>query len=123
MHPADACDQGNRTSSDGRRLLFDVTSHRASGLIGMLERLRTITSFGMVGAEDVNHEEVRVFDTVTGGSCFDWHRSFPSTYSRVNSAAISPSGEYVAIAADDALSIYRLPAVCGDAATPGARRR
>jgi hypothetical protein len=121
MHPADACDQGNQTSSDGRRLLFDVTSHRASGLIGVLERLQTITSFGMVGAEDVNHEEVRVLDTVTGESCFDWHRSFPSTYSRVNSAAISPSGEYVAIAADDALSIYRLPAVCGDAAAPGGR--
>ena len=113
MHPRGGCDQGSRSSTDGKRLLFDVTSHKASGLVGVLEGFRTITSFGMVGAEDVNREDVRVFDTVTGASCFDWHRTFPSTYSRVRSAAISPSGKLVAIAAGDTLSIYRLPEVCG----------
>jgi hypothetical protein len=66
----------------------------------------------MVGPEDVNREDVRVFDTVTGKSCFDWHRSFPVTYSQVRSAAISPSGEFVAIASGNTLSIYRLPSVC-----------
>ena len=118
IHPQGGCDQGNRASADGRRMLFDFASHKASGLGGALEALRTITSFGMVGAEDVNREDVRVFDTVTGASCFDWHRSFPSTYSRVGSAAISPSGEYVAIVAGDTLSIYRLPEVCGRSGIP-----
>jgi hypothetical protein len=113
MHPQGGCDQGKRSSADGRRVLFDFASHKASGLVGVLEGLRTITSFGMVGAEDVNREDVRVFDTVTGASCFDWHHSFPSTYIRVSSAAISPSGEFVAIAEGDTLSIYRLPEVCG----------
>jgi hypothetical protein len=113
------CADGDTTSSgDGRRILFDVVNHKVTGLKAALEGIRTITSFGMVGAEDVNHEQVRVFDTVTGASCFDWHRSFPSTYDRVSSAAISPSGEYVAIAAEHALSIYRLPADCGLLPTP-----
>jgi hypothetical protein len=114
IHQDGLCAWGDTTSSaDGRRILFDVNSHKASGLAGVLEGLRTITSFGMVGAEDVNHEEIRVVDTVTEASCFDWHRSFPSTYRRTFSAAISPSGEYVAIAADETLSIYQLPAACG----------
>ena len=118
MHPRGGCDQGNRSSSDGRRMLFDVTSHKSSGLVGVLEGLRTITSFGMVGAEDVNRENVQVFDTVTGASCFAWHRTFPSTFTRVSSAAISPSGEFVAIEAGDTLSIYRLPEVCGPPKIP-----
>jgi hypothetical protein len=66
----------------------------------------------MAGAEDVNREDVQIFDTVTGKSCFNWHRSFPPTYDRVRSAAISPSGEFVAIAVGNTLSIYRLPAEC-----------
>lgn len=118
MHPRGGCDQGNRSSSDGRRMLFDVTSHQAHGLVGVLEGLRTITSFGMVGAEDVNREDVQVFDTVTGAPCFDWHRTFPSTFTRVSSAAISPSGEFVAMVSGDTLSIYRLPEVCGPPTIP-----
>lgn len=118
MHPQGGCDQGNRSSADGRRMLFDFASHKASGVERVLEGLRTIASFGMVGAEDVNREDVRVFDTVTGTSCFDWHRSFPSTYIRASSAAISPSGEFVAIAAGDTLSIYQLPEVCGSPRIP-----
>jgi hypothetical protein len=119
IHQDGLCADGDTTSSgDGRRILFDVVNHQASGLKAALEGIRTITSFGMVGAEAVNHEEVRVFDTVTGASCFDWHRSFPSTYDRVSSAAISPSGEYVAMAAEPTLSIYRLPADCGVLRSP-----
>jgi hypothetical protein len=112
MHPRGGCDQGNRSSTDGRRMLFDFTSHKVSGLEKVLESLRAIVTFGMAGAEDVNREEVRVFDTVTGKSCFDWHRSFPMTYRRVSSAAISPSGGFVAIAAGNTLSVYRFPEIC-----------
>jgi hypothetical protein len=114
IHQHGLCAQGDTTSSaDGRRMLFDFTDHKTSGLQHVLENIQTITSLGMVGPEDFNREEVRVVDTVTGKTCFDWHRSFSVTYSQIRSAAISPSGEFVAIAAENTLSIYRLPAVCG----------
>ena len=64
------------------------------------------------GPEDSNREVVRVSDAVTRKSCFDWLRSFPMTLSRGRFATISPSGELVAITAENKLSIYRLPAVC-----------
>jgi hypothetical protein len=103
-------------SADGGRMLFDSLNHKSSGLKHVLESVQTLTTLGMAGPEDVNHEEVRVFDSVTGKACFDWQRSFPATYGRVRSAAISPSGEFVAIVARDMLLIYRLPPVCDDSA-------
>jgi hypothetical protein len=113
IHQPGLCSLGDTTSSaDGRRMLLDFTDHKTSGLRHVLENIQTITSFGMVGPEDFNREKVRVFDTVTGTSCFDWHRSFPMTYSQVRSAAISPSGKFVAIAVGNTLSIYQLPPVC-----------
>ena len=53
-------------------------------------------------------------ETVTGASCFDWRRSFPmgEELHFFHVASISPSGEFVAIAAEKTLAIYRLPAVC-----------
>lgn len=52
-------------------------------------------------------------DASTGGSCFDWKRSFPMGSVRLaQDAAISPSGEFVAIAAGGILSVYRLPEHC-----------
>lgn len=100
------------SSTDGRRILFDFVAHKTSGLRHMLENIQAIPSFGMVGPEDFNREEVRVLDTVTGKSCFDWHRTFPMTYSQIRSAAISPSGGFVAIAVGNTLSLYQLPLVC-----------
>jgi hypothetical protein len=115
IHQRGLCALGDVASSgDGRRLLFDVNDHKTSGLRHVLENIQAITSFGMVGPEDLNREEVRVLDTVTGRTCFNWYRNFPMTYSQVRSATISPSGELVAIVAEDKLSIYRLPAVCVD---------
>jgi len=117
MLPRKGCSFHDTSSSvDGRRMLFDFTNHKASGLKHVIESLQTVTTLGMMGPEDVNREEVRVFDTVTGKACFSWHRSFPATYSQVRSAAISPSGEFVAVVAKDTLSIYRLPADCDESA-------
>jgi len=113
MHPRKGCSLGDtKSSADGKRMLFDFTNRKVSGLQNVLESVRTITTLGMSGEEDVNREQVRVVDSVTGRLCFDWHRSFPLTYSQIRSAAISPSGEFVAIAAENTLSVYRLPAVC-----------
>jgi len=117
MRPRKGCSFGDTSSSaDGRRMLFDFTNHKASGMRRVLESVQTLTTLGMAGPEDVNREEVCVFDTVTGKACFGWHRGFPATYSQVRSAAISPSGEYVAIVAKDKLSIYRLTADCDESA-------
>jgi hypothetical protein len=109
------CSMGDTSlSADGRRMLFDSLNHKSSGLKHVLENVQTLTTLGMVGPEDVNHEEVRVLDTFAGKACFDWQRRFPATYSRVRSAAISPSGEFVAIVEKDKLLIYRLPASCDE---------
>ena len=109
---ASVCAQGDRSSSDGRRILFDFATRKVPKLQHILESIQTISTLGMTGPEDVNGEEVRVMDTGNGKLCFGWHRSFASMNWLVQSAAISPSGESVAIAAGGKLSIYRLPAVC-----------
>jgi len=67
----------------------------------------------MAGTEAVNHEDVKVVDTVTGKSCFEWQRGFPETYNQIRSAAISPSGKFMAIMEANTLSIYPLPDACG----------
>jgi hypothetical protein len=115
IRPRKGCSSGDTESSaDGRRILFDYTSREVSGLKHMIESVRTLTTLGMVGPEDVNREHVRVFDTATGKPCFEWSRIFPMTYSQVRSAAISPSGQFAAIVTNATLSIYLLPADCGD---------
>jgi hypothetical protein len=103
---------GGRLSADGSRRLFAFGEREVPIFQRVLEGLRTITTLGMSGNEDSNREVVRVKDTVTRNSCFEWRRSFPMRWNRGSFAAISPSGELVAIAADNKLSIYRLPAVC-----------
>lgn len=113
---ASVCDQGGKSSFDGRRILFDFATRKVPKLQHILETLHTVSTLGMTGPEDVNGEEVRVMDTGNGKLCFAWHRSFPSMNWLVQSAAISPSGESVAIAVGDNLLIYRLPAVCDGAA-------
>jgi hypothetical protein len=107
MRPNKGCSgDDTRSSTDGRRMLFDFSSHKVNGRQHLIESIRTMTTLGMAGAEDVNAEDVRVFDTVSGKACFYWYRRFPPTNGRLRSAAISPSGEFVAIAADKTLSVY-----------------
>ncbi len=103
---------GDRSSADGSRMLFDLEERKVPRFRHLLESLRTITTFGMSGPEDTNREVVRVIDTGTRRSCFEWHRSFPMRGTRGRFATISPSGELVAIKGENRLSIYRLPSVC-----------
>jgi hypothetical protein len=99
-------------SADGRRMFFDFNDKEVPKFQHALDCLRTIATLGMIADEDVNREIVQVVDTATRKTCFDWHRTFPSTYYRMRAAAMSPSGEFVAIKLENTLSIYRLPAVC-----------
>jgi len=115
LHPPKGWGSRQFWSADGKRLLFDHFDRRISALRNTGEILVAVTTLGLgVGDKQSNREEVQVLDTVTGASCFDWKRRFPEgSEANLSDAAISPSGELVAIAAGGVLSIYRLPAVCG----------
>jgi hypothetical protein len=103
---------GGKSSTDGSRKLFDFGERKIPRFQHLLESLHTITTLGMSAPEDVNSEVVRVIDTATRSSCFDWRRRFPMDWRRGRFATISPSGEFVAITVKNKLSIYRLPPVC-----------
>jgi hypothetical protein len=100
------------SSADGRRMLLDFNDRDVSRLQHLLNSIGTIMTFGMIAPEDVNREVVHVKDTKTRKSCFEWRDTFPMTYYRRRSAAMSPSGELVAIKLGNKLSVYRLPSVC-----------
>jgi hypothetical protein len=99
-------------SADGRRMFFDFNDRDVGKFQHLLDSIVTLVTLGMGGPEDVNREVVQVVDTATRKTCFDWRRTFPSTYYRMRAAAMSPSGEFVAIKLENKLSIYRPPAVC-----------
>jgi hypothetical protein len=103
---------GGTSSADRSRKLFEFSERKVPRFQHLLESLHTITTLGMSGPEDVNCEAVRVIDTATRRSCFDWRRSFPMDWARGRLATISPSGEFVAITVKNKLSIYRLPPAC-----------
>jgi dipeptidyl aminopeptidase/acylaminoacyl peptidase len=101
-------------SGDGQRILFHNLGRKISAFRSAGEIFLAFASLGAgVGDEQDNREEVQVLDTSTGNSCFDWKRSFAEgSVTLEQDAAISPSGEFVAIAAAGTLKIYRLPKVC-----------
>jgi hypothetical protein len=70
----------SRQSIVCRRTAHVIRFHRTqvSGLENVHESIRTIITLGTPGAEDVNREDLQVFDTVSGESCFDWRRNFPA---------------------------------------------
>lgn len=103
-------------SADGNRFLSVNFSRKLPFLRHAGEILVAVVTFGMGVDDEVdNRQEIRVVDTGTGAVCFDLVRTFPMGWASPfeDAAAISPSGEFVAIAADRHLSIYRLPATCG----------
>ena len=104
--------RSSTVSEDGSRRLLDFDERLVGRWQHSLESAYTVLTLGMFGPEDVNREVVEVVDSATRKSCFEWSRRFPLTIGRPHSAAISPSGEFVAIAAEHKLSIYQLPSSC-----------
>lgn len=103
-------------SADGKRFLSVNFDRKVSFLRHAGEILIAITTLGMGVSDEVdNREQIRVVDTTDGSVCFDRLRSLPTagTGAFENIAAISPSGELIAIVTDRYLSVYRLPATCG----------
>jgi hypothetical protein len=114
LHPPNGWRAHQFWSRDGKRILFDNFDRKISIVRKSGEALLAIGTLG-AGAldEQDNREEVLVLDTSSGDSCFDWKRSFSEgSVALAQDAAISPSGEFVAIAAGGTLSVYRLPDVC-----------
>jgi hypothetical protein len=112
--PKGCCFLDDTWSVDGKRLLYDYRDRKVFLLRNAGEIIRMFMTLGMSGEEWPNREEIRVVDTPTGKACLDLRRSF-ATANDVEfgkTAAISPSGEVVAIVTKDKLSIYRLPAAC-----------
>ena len=101
------------SSADGKRVLLDSNDREVSKAQHLFDDIRAVWTFGMIYPEDNNREVVQVVDTVTRKSCIDWRRTFPMGGARRKSAAISPSGEFVAIKLENTLSVYRLPSECG----------
>jgi len=101
-------------SADGNRLLFDYRSREVSALRNSIDIAVVFATLLEVDpTQCCNRQEIRVVDTVTGAPCFDWRQSFPMRSNPFVGASISPSGEFLAIAGENTLSIYHLPAVCG----------
>jgi hypothetical protein len=112
--PRGCCFSDDTWSADGKRLLYDYRDRKVFLLRNAGEIVRMFATLGMSGEEWPNREEVRVVDTPTGKPYLDSRRSF-ATANDVELgkiAAISPSGQFVAIVTKDRLSIYRLPAAC-----------
>lgn len=102
-------------SANANRLLLNYWSRKVSFLRSAGEIATAVTTLGMgVGDEEDNREEVQVVDTLGGRIRFHLHRSFAmGAEPRFDeNAAISPSGELVAIAADGVLSLYQVSSTC-----------
>jgi hypothetical protein len=99
-------------SADGKKVLFDTFSRSATAPVGWANIAAATIALGVDWAP--THERVQVIDTATGSSCFNLRRSFAEGRENgSHNAALSPSGEFLAVAVEGVLSVYRLPAVCG----------
>lgn len=101
-------------SEEGARLLYDQSVRSVSALQNFGEAVVAVLSLGSGAINEVpNGEAVRVVDTLTGQTCFDWrdlkHVANVGDYPH---AALSPSGKFVALVAEGELRVYRLPDVC-----------
>jgi hypothetical protein len=100
-------------TQDGHRILFDNYTRRISPLQRMAESVESVLTLGMAPTVTSKGEIIRVVDTDTGKICFDL-----DTPERLLGPAgefhadISPSGDVVAVASADKLSIYPLPTAC-----------
>jgi len=98
-------------SANGKKVLSDTFGRSATAPVGWANIAAATIALGVDWAP--TRERVQVMDTVTGGSCFDLRRSFAEgSETGTHNAALSPSGEFLAMAAEGVLAVYRLPAVC-----------
>lgn len=100
-------------SADGTRLLYDQYIRTVPFLQSFAEDAIAIATLGAGAVEEkATGEEVRVVDTTTGMTCFEWKDPKHLTEEGVYHADISPSGHLVALVTWNELFVYRLPQIC-----------
>lgn len=112
IHKLDGWGHLSRTTLDGERVLFDQETRHVSTKQSIAEDAMLLLTAGMA-ADDFapNGEMVRVVDTNTGSTCFEW-TSKDGLLLTGHHADINPSGTLVAILTHNLLTIYRLPESC-----------
>jgi hypothetical protein len=108
-------------SADGSRLLYGRYTRKSSAF----SRIGDDAAFwasapallaggsGIPFPYDRNQELVRVFDTASGKTCFDW-KGLKNDIDKVRQyhADISPDGKRVAVLTPGTLAVYAMPARC-----------
>ncbi len=108
-------DLGEKTrySEDGTRVLYDSFTRRVGAVQATKEKALAVATMGMSTDGDVpNGEMIRVIDTRTGKSCFEWYGNEKLLPPFADHADIDPTGRLVAIMTQGNLSIFRLPDSC-----------
>jgi hypothetical protein len=105
-----------RWSEGGTRLLYDQTVRTVPALQNLGETTLAVATLGMGAIDEVpNGELVRVLDTHTGRTCFDWKDTKRLANMGVYPhAALSPSGKFLALITEGELRVYRMPDVCSE---------
>jgi len=100
-------------NSDGTKVLYDNSTRTVPFIQSVGEIILAVVTMGVgVGDEQSNSEAVRVIDTTTGGTCFDWKDPKHPVDWGLYHAALSPSGKLMALVTRGELFVYRLPDVC-----------
>ena len=97
-------------STSGDLVLYDLYTTKLSAS-QQAEQVLGDTR-GIPVPTEPNGELVRVFDSRTGRSCFEWKTQTPPLLAGDYHADISPSGSIVAILSSDKLLIHRLETPC-----------
>jgi hypothetical protein len=98
-------------SSDGNRLLFDRYTRHVP-LTQRIEEVAIAAAIGDGPEQKPNGEMVRVIDTGSGKSCFEWNSGTNLLVLGDLHADIDPSGQLVAIMTRTTLNVYKLPESC-----------
>jgi hypothetical protein len=111
--PNRALGEKTKQSEDGSRLLYDSFTRRVGPTQTIKEDALAVATHGLSTDGDVpNGEVVRVIDTGSGRSCFEWYGKEKLLPAFGDHADVDPSGRLVAIMTQGTLTIFRLPDAC-----------
>jgi hypothetical protein len=102
-----------RQSEDGNYVLYDSFVRSVGLWQGIAEKALVLPTMGMSADGQVpNGEVVRVIDTRSGNTCFDWREKENLLPPFVDHADIAPSGRMVAAVTQRTLNVFALTEGC-----------
>jgi hypothetical protein len=111
--PDRALGEKTKQSEDGSRLLYDSFTRRVRPAQTVREDALALATHGLSTDGDVpNGEVVRVIDTGSGKSCFEWYGEEKLLPPFGDHADVDPSGRLVAIMTQSVLAVFSLPETC-----------